>query len=44
MKGSYLGPKFDNNIIERKLKDLKANFIKNTTGNIFKCRKRIIEQ
>ena len=34
MKGSYLGPKFDNNIIERKLKDLKANFIKKTPQEI----------
>ena len=30
MKGSYLGPKFDNNVIEQKLKDLKANFVKKT--------------
>ena len=28
MKGSYLGPKFDNNFIEQRLKELKANFIK----------------
>ena len=34
MKGSYLGPKFDNNIIEKKLKDLKANFIKKTPEEI----------
>ena len=26
MKGSYLGPKFENNIIEKELKLLKANF------------------
>ncbi len=34
MKGSYLGPKFDNNIIEQKLKDLKANFVKKTPEEI----------
>ena len=28
MKGSYLGPKFENNIIEKKLEELKANFKK----------------
>ncbi len=28
MKGSYLGPKFENNFIEMKLKSLKANFKK----------------
>ena len=28
MKGSYLGPKFENNFIETKLKSLKANFKK----------------
>ena len=28
MKGSYLGPKFDNNFIEQKLKELKANLLK----------------
>ena len=30
MKGSYLGPKFENNQIEQKLKSLKANFKKYT--------------
>jgi len=34
MKGSYLGPKFDNNFIEQKLKKLKANFIKKTPEEI----------
>ena len=34
MKGSYLGPKFDNNFIEQKLKELKANFIKKTPEEI----------
>ena len=34
MKGSYLGPKFDNNVIEQKLKDLKANFVKKTPEEI----------
>ena len=34
MKGSYLGPKFDNNFIEKKLKKLKANFIKKTPEEI----------
>ena len=34
MKGSYLGPKFDNNIIEQKLKNLKANFVKKTSEEI----------
>ena len=34
MKGSYSGPKFDNNIIEQKLKDLKANFVKKTPEEI----------
>ena len=28
MKGSYLGPRFENDYIERKLKTLKANFKK----------------
>ena len=28
MRGSYLGPKFENNLIEEKLKSLKANFKK----------------
>ena len=30
MKGSYLGPKFENNQIEQTLKSLKANFKKYT--------------
>ena len=34
MKGSYLGPKFDNNFIEQKLKKLKANFNKKTPEEI----------
>jgi len=34
MKGSYLGPRFDNNVIEQKLKDLKANFVKKTPEEI----------
>ena len=34
MKGSYLGPKFDNNVIEQKLKDLKAIFVKKTPEEI----------
>ena len=31
MNGSYLGPKFDSNLIEEKLKNLKAKFIKKKT-------------
>ena len=34
MKGSYLGPKFDNNLIEEKLKSLKANFKKKDSKEI----------
>tara|TARA_B100001057_G_scaffold500807_1_gene617998 strand:- start:255 stop:2090 length:1836 start_codon:yes stop_codon:yes gene_type:complete len=34
MKGSYLGPKFENNLIETKLKSLKANFNKYTKDEI----------
>ena len=34
MKGSYLGPKFENNLIESKLKNLKANFKKQNSSDI----------
>ena len=34
MKGSYLGPKFDNNLIEDKLKSLKAKYKKFDTNEI----------
>ena len=34
MKGAYLGPKFDENAIEKKLKDLKGNFVKKTSNEI----------
>ena len=34
MKGSYLGPKFENNLIEEKLKFLKANFTKKSSREI----------
>ena len=34
MRGSYLGPKFENNLIEEKLKSLKANFKKKDSKEI----------
>ena len=34
MKGSYLGPKIENNIIEGKLKNLKANYKKKNSSEI----------
>jgi carbamoyltransferase len=34
MKGSYLGPKFENNLIDEKLKSLKANFKKKDSKEI----------
>ena len=34
MKGSYLGPKFENNIIEKELKSLKANYKKYSEDEI----------
>ena len=34
MKGSYLGPKFENNFIEEKLKILKANYLKKNSDEI----------
>ena len=34
MQGSYLGPKFDNDIIEKKLKLLNANYNKKTSNEI----------
>ncbi len=34
MKGTYLGPKFDNDQVEKKLKDLKANYIKKTSEEV----------
>ena len=34
MKGSYLGPKFENNIIEKKLISLKANFKKYNSNEL----------
>ena len=34
MKGSYLGPKFENNIIEKKLKSLKASYKKLSSNEI----------
>ena len=34
MNGSYLGPKFDSNLIEEKLKNLKAKFIKKKPSEI----------
>ena len=34
MKGSYLGPKFENNVIEEKLKILKANYLKKNSDEI----------
>ncbi len=34
MNGSYLGPKFDSNLIEEKLKTLKANFTKKNPSEI----------
>ncbi len=34
MKGTYLGPKFDNNFIEKKLSSLKANFHKKSPTEI----------
>ncbi len=34
MKGSYLGPKFDNNSIEKSLKDLKANYVKKSSNEV----------
>ncbi len=34
MKGAYLGPKFDNDQVEKKLKDLKANYIKKTSEEV----------
>ena len=34
MKGAYLGPKFDDNTIEKKLNDLKGNFVKKKTDEI----------
>ena len=36
MNGSYLGPKLENNIIEDKLKILKANYKKKDSGEIIK--------
>ena len=34
MQGSYLGPKFENNLIEEKLKHLKANYKKKNSSEI----------
>ena len=34
MKGSYLGPKFENNTIEEKLKMLNGNYLKKNAGEI----------
>ena len=34
MKGSYLGPKFDNGFIEKKLNSLKANYKKYSSDEI----------
>jgi carbamoyltransferase len=34
MNGSYLGPKFDNNVIEENLKNLKANYKKKNSSEI----------
>ena len=34
MKGSYLGPKFENDFIEQKLKSLKANYKKHSREEI----------
>jgi len=34
MQGSYLGPKFNENVIEKKLKELKANYSKVTSDEI----------
>ncbi len=34
MKGSYLGPKYENDQIERKLKDLKANYKRYTRNEV----------
>ena len=35
MKGSYLGPKFENETIEKKLKSLKANYKKHSPKDLF---------
>ena len=34
MKGSFLGPKYDNSLIEEKLKSLKANYKKELSGEV----------
>ena len=34
MKGSYLGPKFDENLVEKKLTELNANFTKKSSDEI----------
>ena len=42
MNGSYLGPKLENNMIEDKLKNLKANYKKQIQVKLYHYSKRII--